>query len=262
MENQVLHPLSKAQLALWVSQQLDPASAALNIGEYIEIPGNLDPELFDAALRTVVASCDSLHLRILATGNKPLQEIKPDLGWALPKLDFSAQSDPVAAAIAWMRDDMGRTVDPTRGPLFGYALLRIALSRWFWYSRYHHLCNDGFGVALIARRVARLYRALAQGTPPETEYAGSWLDALKDEDDYQRSPRCESDRDYWRQELANPQEPVTLSGRPPEQSRSFIRCTGWLSRPEVDALRALGMGHRVSLAAGAHGRRGRSWYID
>ena len=70
-----------------------------------------------------------------------------------------------------MREEIARPLHPNRDPLFLYALLRLGPERFFWYVRYHHLCMDGFGGALIAKRVAQIYSSLARNdssVPPST----------------------------------------------------------------------------------------------
>ena len=59
------------------------------------------------------------------------QDIGVDPDWVMPIIDVSAEADPRVAAEAWMRDDMARVADLTRGPLFGYALFRAATDRFF-----------------------------------------------------------------------------------------------------------------------------------
>ena len=83
---------------------------------------------------------------------------------------FSSHTEPFAAADAWMREDLARPVQPNQDPLFFYALLHLGPDRFFWYVRYHHVCMDGFGGALIAKRAAEIYSALAQNdtVPPCT----------------------------------------------------------------------------------------------
>ena len=133
-----LRPLSSAQSSIWFAQMLDPHSPIYNIGEYLEILGPIDPQLFETALRQVVAECDALRLRVVETDEGPRQYIDADPDWSMPFFDVSGEADPCAVAERWMHEDMARVVDLTRGPLFGYALFRAATNRFFWYAR----CTD------------------------------------------------------------------------------------------------------------------------
>ena len=248
IERARLRPLSSAQSSIWFAQMLDPHSPVYNIGEYLEIVGPIDPQLFETALRQVVAQCDALRLRVIETDEGPRQYIGADPDWSMPFVDVSGEADPCAFAETWMHEDMARVVDLTRGPLFGYALFRAATNRFFWYARYHHICNDGFGFSLVARRQAAVYSALFRDKRLETGNLGSWFDLLDEEDDYRLSARYVHDREYWHDQLAQRPEPATLSGKPLARSGRFIRWTGHLTRPVVDALRAFRGAYEASLA--------------
>ena len=248
-EEERLYPLSAAQFGIWVAQRLAPASPMYNIGEYLEILGPVDPKLFETALRRVVAETDALHLRVVETANGPQQSIRLNPAWELPFIDVSAAADPRAAVEAWMRNDMARVVDITVGPLFGYALFHAAPDRFFWYARYHHLCNDGVGGFLIAQRLAAIYTALAEGRAVQATSPGSLFDLLEEEAAYRGSVRYGRDRAYWGEQLAYRPEPVTLSGKPPIQANGSLRQTAWVPRSMVDALCTLGTVQGLSLAS-------------
>jgi hypothetical protein len=151
------YQLSDAQSGIWIAQALDPASPAFNIAEYVDIRGPLRPDLFAFALRQVVNEIDALRLRIILSPEGAQQSVADLSDWELPFVDLSPHADPSAAADAWMREDLARPLQPNRAPLFLYALLRLGPERFFWYVRYHHLCMDGFGGALIAKRAAHIF---------------------------------------------------------------------------------------------------------
>jgi len=245
--NDTIRPLSSAQFGIWVAQRLDLGSPAYNIAEYFDILGPVDPERFEKALRRVVAEADALHIRVVESDKGPQQYSDPDIDWVMPFIDVSTEPAPRVAAEAWMYEDMGRVADLTCDPLFGYALFRAAPDRFFWYQRYHHLCNDGYGGALIAQRLAELYSAVAENRASESTKQLSWFNLLDNEEDYRLSVHYARDRDYWRKQLTARPGSVTLSGKPPARSPVFIRSTDHLAVQDADALRALCMVYQVSL---------------
>ena len=147
-------------------------------------------------------------------------------------IDVSAAADPQAAAERWMKADLAKPIDLTDGPLFAFALFKAAPDRFFWYSRYHHIVMDGFGFALVARRVADVYTALAAGRTADAGPFGSLALLLEDDAGYRASKRFEQDRQYWTDYLAGLPEPASLGERPRLKSPGFIRHTG--SLPSVD----------------------------
>ena len=244
-----MRPLSAAQLGIWAAQMIDPVNPAYNTGEYFEILGPIDPRLFETALRRVVAETDALRLRLVESAEGPRQYAGADPAWVMPLVDVSATADPRAAAEAWMRDDMARAVDLTRGPLFGYALLRAGPERYFWYARYHHLCNDGFGLWLVARRVAAYYSALAEEGAVESDTPGpAWFDLVDDEEHYRLSTSCSEDREFWRGQLGSRPRLTTLSGKPPVRANGFIRRSRRLPSSLTEALCALGAARGAALS--------------
>ena len=68
-----------------------------------------------------------------------------------------------------MNADLSRPIDPMRGPLFGFALFKAAPDRFFWFARYHHITMDGFGMGLVARRLAEVYTPLCIGRSTHAE---------------------------------------------------------------------------------------------
>src|SRR5262245_24762520 len=231
--------LSTAQLGIWFAQQLNPSSPAYNIGEYLEIHGPVDAVLFERALRQVVAETEALRVQIIEHAGDPRQLIGPPPSWSMPIIDVSAEADARVAAESWMQVDLARPIDPTRAPLFGYALFKASDNRFFWYARYHHIVMDAFGMWLIARRVANVYTQLTNGRSTHDGSFGSLAVLVEEDAVYRASEQFGQDRRYWIDYLANRPEPLTLRGRASSDSRGFLRRTGYLPHRGADDLRSI-----------------------
>ena len=125
VQNNNMFPLSASQLGIWFAQQINPSTAAYNIGEYIEICGSVDPLLFEQALQQLIIEAEALRLKIIDHVDGPRQIVAPPSAWSMPIIDVSAEPDARAAAELWMRADLARPVNPTEGPLFGFALFQV-----------------------------------------------------------------------------------------------------------------------------------------
>src|SRR5215471_363299 len=240
--------LSTAQLGIWFAQQLNPSSPAYNIGEYLEIHGPVDAVSFERALRQVVTETEALRVQIIEHAGDPRQVIGPPPSWSMPIIDVSAGPDARAAAESWMQADLARPIDPTRGPLFGYALFKASDNRFFWYARYHHVVMDAFGMWLIARRVANVYTQLKIERTTRDGSFGSLAVLLEEDAAYRASKQFAQDRRYWIDYLANRPEPVTLRGRASSDSRRFLRNTAYLPHQDVDDLRSIAHSTGTSVA--------------
>ncbi|WP_328730753.1 amino acid adenylation domain-containing protein [Streptomyces caniferus] len=221
-------PLTGAQAGVWFAQQVDPDSPIFRAAEYLEIHGAVAPGLFEQALRQVVTEADALHIRFLETDDGPRQTVGPQPEWHLEVIDVSDAADPRQAAEEWMGRDLRRKIDLTRSPLFTYALFRVSPDRWFWYHAYHHILLDGVGAALLVRRVAHVYTALAAGQAPEPVSFASVRTLLDEDFAYRDSESFAQDRAFWRAQYDGHPEPVALSPRPLRPTPDFIRRTARL----------------------------------
>src|SRR5882724_666451 len=130
--------LTASQMGIWQAQELDPDSPVFNVGQYRQIRGDLDIELFAAALRHVVGEVDAFHLRFSGQAAEIRQCVVPSDDWRLHIIDLTGAADPAAAAAEWMRSDVSLPVELRSGPIFREALLRIAPQEHIWYQITHH----------------------------------------------------------------------------------------------------------------------------
>ncbi|MFJ9737029.1 amino acid adenylation domain-containing protein [Streptomyces sp. NPDC101166] len=207
-------PLTSAQAGVWFAQRLDPLRRDYAIGEYLEIHGALDAELFEEALRRMLAETETLGMRFGESGGAVRQGPAGLPPFRLRTADVSGDPDPVAAAEALMRAELDRPMDPATGDVHRQLLVRTGPESFCWMQGYHHIVADGVSGPLIARRVAEHYSALvAGGTVPPSD-AAPWRQIVAEEEAYLASDAREADRAFWQGVLAGAPEPVGFAGRP------------------------------------------------
>jgi nonribosomal peptide synthetase MxcG len=234
--------LTAAQHGIWTGQQLDPLSPAYNTAEYVAIHGPVEVELLVSAIRTAVAETEALSMRFTEEDGVPRQVVDPP-SYPVHVDDLRAEPDPVAAAERWMAEDVARPVDLHADVLFGHAVLCVGDEHFLWYHRVHHILLDGYGLALVARRVADVYTALAFGADPGLPGFGQ-LDAVVVEDrDYRESEQHARDRDFWVAYHRDRPAPPTLAGRGAPLARHMVRASGHLA---LGALRQVAVSVRAN----------------
>ncbi|GAA4617549.1 non-ribosomal peptide synthetase [Actinoallomurus liliacearum] len=232
-------PLSAAQRGVWYAQLLNP-DAPVQVAQYIEIDGPVDPEVFAAAVRACAHEVEAVHVRLVETaGDGPPGQVLDVAPVEVPVVDLSGEDDPMAAARAWMRADAATPVDLVGGRLFGNALLRLGAGRHLWYLRCHHLAVDGYSGPLITRRLAEVYTAMVDGRPHGAGTLGSLEVLLTEDEEYRASGRFARDRAYWLERCADLPDAPSLAVRPAHgvrPSARFHRASGRLGPDEADAL--------------------------
>ncbi|MDL2408880.1 amino acid adenylation domain-containing protein [Rhizobium calliandrae] len=209
---QNVHRLTAPQTEIWLAEQLTPGTARYNIAEYLEIHGPVDQILFERALRQTVCEAESLHVSFVDGDEGPRQIRRCRTDWSFSVIDVSAEADPRAAAEAWMQADLARPADLVHGPLFAYALFQAGPDRAFWFQRYHHIVMDGYGAALLARRLADVYTALAAGRVPERSPFPTFAELLASDAEYRQTEAFLRDRAYWTKRFTDRPEPAGALG--------------------------------------------------
>src|ERR1700722_17882662 len=98
-----LYPLTTAQRSIWLAQVLDRENPGYNLGECVEIIGELIRVAFERAVQQAILETDSLHLRFVETNEGPQQYFSDDRRGTLRYLDFTDVPDPDDAAESWVR---------------------------------------------------------------------------------------------------------------------------------------------------------------
>ncbi|WCM89255.1 non-ribosomal peptide synthetase [Acidovorax sp. NCPPB 3576] len=234
--------LMAGQMAMWLGAQFASADTNFNLAEAIDIDGDIDPALFAEAVRQVTDEAQATRLNFVDAGRGPRQVLAPTFSGALPFLDFSGQQDPMAAAQAWMQADFSQQAELATGQLWLCALIRLSPRHHVCYQRSHHILLDGFGGGLVARRIADVYTAMAQGSsyPSASSRLAPLAQLAEEERAYRESGRFPRDRQYWMERFSDVPEPLTLASRQSVNIGGLLRQTVHLPAASVQALQAIG----------------------
>lgn len=239
--------LTAAQLGVWIDYSIDPSRTNYNISEYLEICGEIDLRVFRSALDRVVEEAETLHVRFVS-GDEGVRQVRTRItDWPFTFMDLTSDPTPRASAERWLEDYVAHPIDPLTGPLFAFALLKVASDRWFWCARYHHMVNDGFGVAMIARRLAQVYTAMMSGDDVGPSPFGTLEEVLAEDEQYRRSEHVSRDRTYWMERLAGCPEAASLSRAQWQRSERFTRRTAHVPFGKAEALRQLAKSFGLTL---------------
>ncbi len=185
-----------SQRELWPLHNLESNVAALNTGDFTEFFGAIDQAAFVEACRRTLGECEALRARFVERDDGPVQIIEPLGGWMPGLIDFSAQADPRARALDWMRTELARAFDPARS-MFSWTLIRLGERHFIWCFIVHQLALDGFGRNLVARRLAALYSQLVGAAETDSRPLAPLSDLLAEDAAYRASGEFEASARYW-----------------------------------------------------------------
>ncbi|WP_127917303.1 non-ribosomal peptide synthase/polyketide synthase [Prescottella agglutinans] len=231
-------PLSAAQRGIWFAQHLIE-NVPIAIAQYVEIVGDLDVHALSDACAAAARELGTGMLRIVEIDGEPYQAIDYAVSDRTTHLDFRAESDPVAAAQAWMRREYSTPRNLLADRLVESATLRIGESHYYWYARIHHIALDGFGAMTFVNRTAEQYTAAVTGAALPDWKAYGLREISEDEARYRTSSRFETDRRYWGERTRDLPHPISLAGRSADVGPHSQRATGPLPADVESAMRRM-----------------------
>ncbi|HET9957234.1 MAG TPA: amino acid adenylation domain-containing protein [Polyangiaceae bacterium] len=204
-------PLSPAQERLWFLANLQPESAAYNIGEAILLRGKLDRAALEHALTELVRRHEVLRTSYESRDGKPVARVHAAVELAL---DSSALDDglPADARRAMARElaecEAARPFDLGCAPLFRVRLCQLAggpdIQEWLLLWTMHHIISDGWSMSSMIGEFAQLYAAYGRERPaPLPVCAIQYIDFAVWQREWLAGERGEKQLQFWLSELSD-----------------------------------------------------------
>ncbi|CCD97022.1 hypothetical protein BRAO375_850015 [Bradyrhizobium sp. ORS 375] len=165
------YPLSFAQQRLWFLDRLNPGGPAYNIPGAFDLSGPLDVAGLTEALNDLVARHAPLRTVFAEIDGRAVQTVRPAMRIAMPVVDAANERE----ARALVDDEVATPFD-LGGAVIRARLIRLAPERHVLVVVLHHICADGWSLAVFNRDLAAAYTARRQGQSPSlaplsTDYA-------------------------------------------------------------------------------------------
>ncbi|MFJ4986608.1 non-ribosomal peptide synthase/polyketide synthase [Streptomyces sp. NPDC088732] len=206
-------PLSFAQQRLWFLGELQGPNGMYNIPITLRLAGDLNHDALHAALVDLIERHEALRTLIATDDGVPQQRIltPEDAGLRLPVIEVT--EDEIARVVA---EESVRPFDLSREIPLRACLLAVAPRDHVLVLVAHHIANDGWSLAPLARDVSTAYTARVGDRAPDWEplpvqyadYALWQRDLLGGEDD--PASFLNGELAYWREALADLPEELPL----------------------------------------------------
>ena len=142
-----------------------------------------------------------------------------------------------------------RRSGPSRGRCFAQPFSVVTRARFYWYLRFHHLCNDGLGHAWVTEQVATEYTAHVGGRCVAPGRHVLWADVVAGELSYRSSQQFADDREFFRKHAVEPAGKLDSLGKYLLQQLAGKQCraTGHFPAALTERLRQFRKRSGVSL---------------
>ncbi|CUU59630.1 non-ribosomal peptide synthase domain TIGR01720/amino acid adenylation domain-containing protein [Parafrankia irregularis] len=238
-------PLSAAQRGVWIADAMLGNSGVYNLSHLVWLRGGLDPVRLRAALGAIVERHEILRT-VFAGVDDPRQVVRAADGFELPLHDLEVlpEARRRAEAMRVAQAEAGRSFDPTEGPLFRAALIRVDAGTHLLVLSMHHLLADEWALGNLIAEANAFYNGAAVGdlAIQYGDFAAWQVARLAD-------GLADRQLAYWREALADLPHTLDLPTDRPRGARpSHVghRRALRLTAEEASAFRRLAADHGVT----------------
>lgn len=192
-------PAVEPQLEIWVSCAIggDDANRAYNESVSLLLKGGFDQPAMEKALRDLLQRHEALRSAFSADGSQiciykeiPLNLIYEDLSLQNAEQqqqfikDFSAK-------------DAATPFDLLNGPLFRFALFKLADEAHYLTLTAHHIICDGWSVGILLQDLSKFYSAYGSGIPASLPVAIPFSQYAEEQRAFSQSNAYAEIEQYW-----------------------------------------------------------------
>ncbi|MCH9649691.1 MAG: amino acid adenylation domain-containing protein, partial [Deltaproteobacteria bacterium] len=235
------HPLSFAQLRLWLIDELDPGNPAYNVPAAMALTGELDARALERALGEILRRHDALRTVFRSGQGQPQQTVLPFTSWSLQRVDLEGLADSRGEALERIARAAAEPFDLAQGPLFRAVLYRLGPQNHLLALTLHHIVSDGWSVGVFSNELSTLYGDFLQGRESSLPALPvQYTDFARWQREWLQGEILERQISAWRDVLGVSPEPLDLPIDRPRPAVQSLRGASISTTLEADLAGALG----------------------
>ena len=214
----VFYPASPGQSRLWYLNQIGRNSPVYSVPAAWEIRGKLDVSHLEQALRDVIQRHAVLRTTFLMEGGDLLQRVAATASPDFHHRHLESVSEELRSLTTdrWITEEVSRPFDLSSGPLMRMRLLTMGSEHSVLLANFHHICIDGWSLAVFWKDLELAYSASRLGQPVRwKELPAHYADYAIWQRDRWQSGQLQTQLSYWKQTLAQLPVPELPTDRPP-----------------------------------------------
>lgn len=195
--------LTLPQQDIYFDQLLHANEPIYNIGAKIAIKGSLDKEILKKSYSALIRQNDAYRFTFSAVGETVTAKLADNPCSELGFIDFSKNQNPHQQALLFMNEEFVKPFDLNSESLLHiFTLVKVEEDFHYLFSVYHHIITDGWGTSLMFQRLVQNYNEIYELGNIQSEYPFSYIDFIKEDQEYQESGLYLDDKKYWSEKFS------------------------------------------------------------
>ncbi|WP_291560027.1 MULTISPECIES: amino acid adenylation domain-containing protein [unclassified Clostridium] len=205
-DERVYCKLTHPQKRIWYIDKININSPLHNIGGCLEIDEAIDVEVMIKTINIVINNNEGLRLRFSQKEDKPIQYVQEFQNENIDFLDFSNHKNPIKELEKWSEELFKRNFNIEDNKLYYFGIYKISEKEYGVLLNIHHIISDGWSITLIQKQICKIYGMLINKEKISIDESFSYLDFIKEEEEYLNSERFIKNKSFWKDKFSDAPE--------------------------------------------------------
>ncbi|MES5911417.1 condensation domain-containing protein [Bacillus cereus group sp. FL70] len=197
-DKRVYYNLTHPQKRIWYTHKININSPLHNIGGCLKINEAIDVEFMKKTLNFIIKNNEGLRLRFSEKGDQPVQYVQEFVNENIDFLDFSNDENPKKEFESWSKALFKKNFILEDRQLYYFAIYKISEKEYGVLLNIHHIISDGWSITLIQKQICEIYKRLKNKEEIYIDEYYSYLDFIKEEEEYLNSDRFIRNKEFWK----------------------------------------------------------------
>jgi amino acid adenylation domain-containing protein/non-ribosomal peptide synthase protein (TIGR01720 family) len=222
--------LTHPQKRIWYIDKVNLNSPLHNIGGCLKINAIIDVEVMKETLNILIKNNEGLRLRFLEKNGQAVQYVSNFAKENIDFIDFSDYENPREEQIKWAENLFKRNFKLEDSQLYYFAIYKISKNEYGVLVNIHHIIADGWSLMLIEKQICEIYSKLIKDEQICFDEHCSYIDFIKEEEEYLSSERFIKNKGFWKEKFDNmPEEFLYRTSNNLEANRKSFNIDSELS---------------------------------
>ncbi|MBR1883572.1 MAG: hypothetical protein IJ809_01270 [Clostridia bacterium] len=234
--------LTFPQKNIYMVELINGDNALNTIAGVLKINDSFDSEICKKIINEVIKQNDATRINIIEGEN--ISQVVNEYKYVyVQEIDMKSKSE---EEVNKLLDDLTKEkIDIYSNSLITFYVISTHDKSGMIYLKMHHIIGDAWTLMQITNQLTEMYEKILNGEDISFEVP-SYLEFIDSEIEYEKSEKCEKDREFWKEYLKDVKEPVSLKDRTKKISNSAKRYSVLLSSEQNTAIEEYCKKNRVS----------------
>ena len=200
------HNLTHPQKRIWDIDKVNLNAPIHNIGGCLKMNESIDVDRLKETLNIIVKQNEGLRLRFTEKDGKAVQYVHDFEKENIEFMDFSNYEMPGVEQQKWAESVFKRNFKLEDNKLYYFAIYKISEKEYGVLLSIHHIISDGWSISLIQKQICEIYSKLTKNEIMCLDESYSYVDFIKDENEYLSSDRFIKNKNFWNEKFSSVDE--------------------------------------------------------